>query len=71
MVLFDSKSALVLEVAVRWGAGKSLTQIFNEKRAKYSKSEAISELKAKLNELEPTDNERKVKVTPLVFSVHG
>ena len=71
LVLFDSKSALVLVVAVRWGAGKSLTQIFNEKRAKYSKSEAISELKAKLNELEPTDNERKVKVTPLVFSVHG
>ena len=71
LVLFDSKSALVLEVAVRWGAGKKLTQIFNEKRAKYSKPEAISELKAKLNELEPVANERKVKVTPLVFSVHG
>ena len=71
LVLFDSKTALVLEVAIRWGAGKSLTRMYNEKRAKYSKSEAISELKTKLNELEPTDCERKVKVTPLVFSVHG
>ena len=71
LVLFDSKSALVLEVAVRWGAGKKLTQIFNEKRAKYSQPNAITELRARLNELEPTDKVRQVKVTPLVFCVHG
>ena len=71
LVLFNDQIALVLEVAVRWGSGQCLNEIFEIKRAKYSSIEATAQLKSKLNELSPSKEDRKVTVIPLVFSVHG
>ena len=71
MVLFNDQMALVLEVAVRWGSGTCLKEIFEVKRAKYSSIEAIEQLKSTLNDLSPSKLDRKVTVIPLIFSVHG
>ena len=71
LVVFNSETALVFEVAVTWGKGQSLKATFERKKAKYSKPEFYSQLNTKLNDFIKSDAPREVVVIPLVFGVLG